>query len=51
MRAAPAIATIGTGFGVELGTHEMLAAGASVAAAAEYFDLVNKIRFLRHCAI
>lgn len=45
MGTATAVAAIGAGFRVEFGAHEMLAAGAAVAAAAEDADLIDEVAF------
>jgi hypothetical protein len=46
MRAATTVTAIRAGFCVEFGSHEMLAACASMATAAKDPDLVYKVRFL-----
>jgi len=43
MTAPAAVAAIGTCHGIELGAHEMLAAGAAVPAPGKDPDLVNKV--------
>jgi hypothetical protein len=47
MAAAAAIAPVRAGSGVVFGTHEMLASRATMAGAAEYADLVNKVGFFQ----
>src|ERR1700761_6220483 len=50
MTAAAAVAAVRPGHGIELGLHEMLAAGTAVSASAKDPDLVDKVRFL-HCGL
>jgi len=43
MSAPAAIAAIGTGLGIEFGTHKVLTASAAMSAAAENPDLIYKV--------
>ena len=43
MCAPATITAVGTGLGVEFGTHKMLAARAAMPAAAEYPNLIYKV--------